>query len=94
MIGTMSNKLNWAINIGLLALIFGILFNSWVNDVFAAVFILATTAYFVLQAIRHRGSNKQSRFSWRVVPAWWLKFAGDDFEKPKKQSIGRPSRPK
>lgn len=90
----MSKKLNWAINIGLLVLIIGILFSPWVNLVFAGVFFLAMTIYFVVQLVQHRGGNEQSRFQWSRGPAWLRRFAADDFSEPKKQSISPPSSPK
>jgi hypothetical protein len=90
----MSEKLNWAINISLLVLIFAVLFNSWVNLVFAVVFVVAITAYFVVQMIRHRGGDEQNRLVWSLGPAWWRRFASDDFKEPKKHSTGPHSSPK
>lgn len=87
----MSKKLNWAINIGLLAVILVVLFNRWVDLVFGFVFILAYVTYFIVQLIRHRGGNEQSRFQWNMGPDWWRRFAGDDFEESKKKDVSPPS---
>lgn len=87
----MSNKLNWAINIAFLVLIFVVLFNRWVDLVFGFLFILAYVTYFIVQLTRHRGGNEQARFKWRMIPVWWLRFAGDDFEGCKKKKASPPS---
>ena len=90
----MSNKLNWAINIALLILILAVLFNRWVDLVFGFAVILAYITYFIVQLIRHRGGNEQSRLRWNMTPGWWRRFAGDDFETPKKKATSPSSSPK
>jgi hypothetical protein len=90
----MSNKLNWAINIAFLVLIFAVLFNRWVDLIFGFAFILAYVAYFLVQLIRHRGGNEQNRFQWNLGPRWWRRFAGDDFAEPKKNANPPPHPPK
>ncbi len=89
----MSKRLNWAINIAFLVLILGILFNRWADLIFGFVIILAYVTYFVIQLIRHRGGNEQSRYRLGLGPTWWHRFASDDFEELKKKKVSPASPP-
>ena len=87
----MSRKLNWILNAVLLVLIIDVLFSPRSSFIFDVVFILATAAYFIVQVIRYRGGNEQSRFQWSLGPRWWRRFASDDFEEPGKEKVNPPS---